>query len=127
MKNQLCPPKFVKIGYADFRIKPFSPDKEKDENCNQGETNFADHEILYTKKQNKLEHTNTILHEVLHSICYIFGLKFTKFTKEEECVNTLANGLITLFRDNPEFLSWLQENIHEIGRDSRVMGQTLEN
>ncbi|MDB4804992.1 hypothetical protein OAH16_00130 [bacterium] len=47
---------------------------------------------------------DTFLHEVLHVICYVMGLRETK--KEENLVRRLATGLCTVCNHNPTAFKW---------------------
>ena len=48
---------------------------------------------------------DTFLHEVLHAICHLMGLRETE--KEENFVRRLATGLCTVWNQNPKaFKSW---------------------
>ena len=47
---------------------------------------------------------DTFLHEVLHAICHVMGLKETE--KEENFVRRLATGLCTVWNHNPAAFRW---------------------
>ena len=47
---------------------------------------------------------NTFLHEVLHAICHVMGLRETE--KEENFVRRLATGLCTMWNHNPAAFKW---------------------
>ena len=47
---------------------------------------------------------NTFLHEVLHAICHVMGLRETE--KEENFVRRLATGLCTVWNHNPAAFKW---------------------
>ena len=68
-----------------------------------------------------LLNTNTLLHEVMHGIVYQYGMVQTmdKFDKEEKIVNTLTNGLMNVFVDNPWLMEYIKEQIDkEYGKSS---------
>jgi len=60
-----------------------------------------------------LHGTNTLLHEVIHGIVYQYGMVQTmeKFDKEEKIVNTLTNGIMNVFVDNPWLMDYIKEQI----------------
>ena len=47
---------------------------------------------------------DTFLHEVLHAICHVMGLRETE--KEENFVRRLATGLCTVWNHNPAAFKW---------------------
>ena len=47
---------------------------------------------------------DTFLHEVLHAICHVMGLKETE--KEENFVRRLATVLCTVWNNNPAVFKW---------------------
>jgi len=47
---------------------------------------------------------DTFLHEVLHAICHVMGLRETE--KEENYVRRLATGLCTVWNNNPAAFKW---------------------
>lgn len=59
--------------------------------------------IQITKGLDPAEKANTILHEILHAVCYTQGLDLG-VKEEERIVNSLANGLTAFVRDNPRFV-----------------------
>lgn len=57
-----------------------------------------------------VEIVNTLVHECLHAICYTYGLRLDD---EEKICLVLANGLTQVFRDNKNFLTFIEENLYE--------------
>lgn len=64
--------------------------------------------ITIDGNQSLVEEADTVLHEVLHAICYTMKLGFP--IAEEAAVSALATGLIGVMQDNPEWAKWLIEN-----------------
>lgn len=102
-------PKRIKIGYSVFKLIPRS--------SNWGARNKAfglcqpdEAKICFDKTQKRTELVNTILHEMLHGIVYMFDINFKSMRDEENVVRKMANGLQVVFRDNPEFLEWILQN-----------------
>jgi hypothetical protein len=115
-KKRVARPREVKIGYATYTIIP----KNKEwgvKNKAAGQTVSYNSRIYYDRTQNEQELPNTIIHEILHAIGYVFGIKYKNDEQEEAIVNALANGLHTTFRDNPNLLDWLKLKIEKAQKD----------
>lgn len=102
-------PKSLKIGYSTFRLVPRSSHWRK-RNKAYGVCSPDESRIEYDSSLKKCELVNTILHETLHGIVYMFDINFRSMQEEENVVRKLANGLHTVFRDNPAFLEWIKQN-----------------
>lgn len=102
-------PKRVKIGYSEFKIIPRSHHWGK-RNKAFGECAPDQAKIQYDSTQKQSELVNTILHETLHGIVYMFDINFKSQRDEENVVRKMANGLHTVFRDNPQFIEWIMQN-----------------
>ncbi len=50
---------------------------------------------------------DVIIHEAFHALA--FSMNLNDDCCEEEFVTRLATGTATIFRDNPEFVKWLQK------------------
>ncbi len=102
-------PKRIKIGYLDFKLMPRSKKwsvKHKAVGMCVPELGH----IAYLSKQKKSEIVNTILHEMLHGVVYMFDINFRNLREEERVVRKMANGLHTVLKDNPQFLEWVMQN-----------------
>lgn len=102
-------PKKIKIGYSDFRIVPRSDQWGKRHKA-YGDCSPDEARIQYVSSQKKNELVNTILHECLHGIVYMFDINFKNQEAEEKVVRKMANGLHMVFKDNPNFLEWIMQN-----------------
>jgi|TARA_R110000796_G_scaffold187010_2_gene303919 hypothetical protein len=102
-------PDSIKIGYVDYQFD-FWPDTFASTEEAQGEF-FATHGKIGLKSSalESVHGTNTVLHEILHAIVYQYGLVETLGDKEEVVVNTMANGLSTVFVDNPWFIDYIKK------------------
>ncbi|MFN4975282.1 MAG: hypothetical protein ACK5GV_08565 [Bacteroidota bacterium] len=108
-KKALKVPNKVKIGYSLFNIE--SRDEAwKERNGAVGMCKVDKSLIEYCKEQSQPEIVNTIIHEILHAVVYMFDIDFDTAKKEECLVTKMANGLHTLILDNPELLKWLVES-----------------
>jgi hypothetical protein len=101
----------VKIGYIKAKVNAVrGRDAEKREIF--GEFFSKQHEIDYDEDMVDSEIANTLIHEILHGITHVFGVKFRDSEQEEDVVNSFGGGLATLFQDNKELLVWLLETFH---------------
>ena len=101
--------KNIKIGYRDYKIKNLDSIVSR---CNEinGQFLASDGVIALSSIEDNISHANTLIHEVLHAIVYQWGIELDDKEEEKIC-NTLANGLTTVFVDNPSLLSYLQKNL----------------
>ena len=123
-----CPPK-VKVGYKDIDIDLVRSDFTKQTDC-YGEYQHRANKIEIQKDLTPTDFANTLLHEILHAVVYEHSLTcdgnvLSVDTNEEIVVNSITNGLMTVIKDNPWFLKFLQENIH--GRNSIFRSTTTKN
>jgi hypothetical protein len=102
-------PKRIKIGYLDFKLIPRSK-KWSIKHKAVGMCLPEDGRIAFSTAQKRSEIVNTILHEMLHGVVYMFDINFRNLREEEKVVRKMANGLHTVFKDNPEFLEWVMQN-----------------
>jgi len=102
-------PKRIKIGYLDFKLVPRSK-KWSIKHKAVGMCVPEDGHIAYYSKQKKSEVVNTIIHELLHGVVYMFDINFRSLRDEERVVRKMANGLHTVLKDNPQFLEWIMQN-----------------
>ena len=114
-----CPSK-IKIGYKDIDIDLVRSDFSKQTDC-YGEYQHRANKIEIQQDLTNSDFANTLLHEVLHAVAYEMSLTqegniLSKDTNEEIVINSITNGLMTVVKDNPWFLKFLQEYIH--GRQS---------
>jgi len=101
--------KNIKIGYRDYKIKNLDSIVSR---CNEinGQFLASDGVIALSSTEDNISHANTLIHEVLHAIIYQWGIDLDDKEEEKIC-NTIANGLTTVFIDNPSLLSYLQKNL----------------
>ena len=102
-KKTINLPKTIKIGYTDYELEIW-PDTFASTEKAQGEF-FEEDEKLSSRG------VNTLIHEILHALIYQYGLAEDVKDIEEKVVNTTANGLSAVFKDNP----WLIDYIKEYG------------
>lgn len=102
-------PKQIKIGYSTFRLLPRSKHWGiRQKACGMCEPEQA--KISFVSSLKDSEVVNTIIHEMLHGVVYMFDIDFANQKEEERVVRKMANGLHTVFQDNPKFLEWVLQN-----------------
>jgi len=104
-------PESVKIGYVDYQFD-FWPDTFASTEEAQGEFFQSAGKIgLKESTLDSIHGVNTVLHEIMHGIIYQYGLVETLGEKEEVTVNTITNGLTTVFKDNPWLVDYIKKHI----------------
>lgn len=98
-------PASVRVGFKDYSVAPY-PKGAQEESGNWGRTKHAGGEIWVHDTPDTREAANTLIHEILHACFHVGGLDYPN-NEEEAIVNTLANQLSGVFRDNPDLIRWL--------------------
>ena len=101
-------PSVIKIGYQDIEISEFEF-LDGEQGCYHAE----EAKIRIKEGMEGRELLNTLLHEILHSIVYSYGLKkeFKTDEEEEKIVNAFANGLTELLVRNPGVLDFIRRSV----------------
>ena len=104
-------PEKIKVGYRDYKLEEW---KQTVASANEAQGQFFAKEgvIGYTAEETGVSHANTLLHECMHAIIYQWNMEL-EVKVEESIVNGLANGLTTIFVDNPKLMDFLKEKIKE--------------
>ena len=104
-------PEKIKIGYREYTLEEW---KQTVASANEAQGQFFAKEgvIGYTAEETGVSHANTLIHECLHAIIYQWNMDLDEKV-EELVVNGLANGLTTIFVDNPKLMDFLKEKIKE--------------
>ena len=104
-------PQSIKIGYRDYKLEKWNLSVA---NANEAHGQFFAKEgiIGYTDEEKGVSHANTILHEILHAVVYQWKIELGE-KEEETLVNSLTNGLVTVFVDNPDLMDYLKIKIKE--------------
>ena len=104
-------PDKIKIGYREYKLEEW---KQTVASANEAQGQFFAKEgiIGYTAEEKGVCHANTLIHECLHAIIYQWNMDLEEKV-EESVVNGLANGLTTIFVDNPKLLDYFKEKIKE--------------
>ena len=120
--------KKIKVGYSDVKIEYISKAEDnKWVRDHHGEFVPETSVIKLAKDQRPSEELNTLIHEILHAITYIYGLNndagpLKKTQVEEQVVAVMASGLQQIIRDNPSFMAYISK---QIGAD-KIANQTRE-
>lgn len=103
-------PTILRIGYQDVKVIVDPDTKIPKQDSGQ----YRDDGFIFLSGEYSLnESVNLLIHEVLHAVYYTYGMRnvIEDKTKEEYLVNTFANGLTQVIKDNPKFLEWVKENL----------------
>lgn len=103
-RNNDKPPKSVKVGWATYRIVEWTPPQGMSKR-RYGECSNIEKEIRIDVCHGAAQTAHTLLHEILHAVCNIWWRE--EDDKEERTVEIIANGLSTVWRDNPEVMAWI--------------------
>ena len=106
-------PEKIKIGYREYKLEEW---KQTVASANEAQGQFFAKEgvIGYTADEKGVSHANTLIHEIMHAIIYQWNMELEEKV-EELVVNGLANGLTTVFVDNPQLVDYLRLKIKEGG------------
>lgn len=101
-------PSIIKIGYQDIRVSEVDFIDGA-----QGVYISDNSEIRIKEGMSESESLNTILHECLHAIVYVYGIKndFEDNDEEEKIVNALGNGLTEIFLRNPNLIKFIVKSV----------------
>ena len=104
-------PEKIKIGYREYTLEEW---KQTVASANEAQGQFFAKEgvIGYTAEETGVSHANTLIHECLHAIIYQWNMDLDEKV-EELVVSGLANGLTTIFVDNPKLMDFLKDKIKE--------------
>lgn len=94
----------VKIGYRDYIIEPMSLTQGTREDL-YGQCDRGRGIIRICFEHDARSVGNTVLHEFMHAIYYEWSL--ADDDREERIITTMANGLATVWRDNPDWMNWI--------------------
>ena len=106
-------PESIKIGYRNYKLEAW---KQTVATANEASGQFfiTAGVLGYNQEEKGVSHANTILHEIMHGIIYQWNMELDDKV-EETVVSGLANGLTTVFVDNPELLGYLKTKNKEGG------------
>lgn len=104
--------KNIKIGYRNYNLQ-INDKVWNTQTESLGQFLYKEGIISLSSEEDAISQANTLMHEILHGIVYQWGLAEELGDKEEHIVNTLTNGLMTVFVDNPWLISFLKSKVQE--------------
>ena len=110
-------PKKIKIGYQDVTIERVTASFSRPTDS-YGEYEHRKNTITIQENLSDLDEADTLLHEILHGICYInsltiSGMPLDKEDKEEVVVNQITNSLMEVFKNNKWLLKFFNQKINK--------------
>ena len=96
-------PGTIRIGWADYTVRLLPADEAHRAGL-FGESLHGAQEITLADDQSGLRAANTVLHEIIHAVRRIGEMQEGDNDERETAV--VANGLMQVWRDNPEFVAW---------------------
>ena len=97
-------PRHIRVGTYDFLIE-VKGRTEAVADSEFGRCQFFNQKIFVCEHQEPQSLVNTVWHEVIHAVHWVFGLD--DGSTEEEFTNLGANGTLIVMRENPELMSWI--------------------
>lgn len=91
----------IQIGQTTWELEEAALEEEF------GLTDHFQAKILVMKGQTKDQLRDTVLHEVLHAICFNYGVPTTDDETEEAILKTLTPVLLDVLCRNPELVDLL--------------------
>ena len=109
-------PKSVKVGPFTYSVLDWDTHEANDR------TRFGEHsgDLQVIRVDTSYGHQRsacTLLHEILHAIFSVWNMEHTD--SEERIVKSLANGISTVWADNPEVFAWIHRGLTT--KDVRAM------
>jgi len=100
-------PTKIKISALDFNIEYVPLNEEL-----FGDFSYLNSRIRIEKNLSGPPLVDTILHEINHAVWKVWQLKDRK-EDEERVVAVMASAWTQIFRDNPEFIEWMQKELEQ--------------
>jgi len=91
----------LRVGHLDYNVVPSYAVEG-----NRGECDFANRVIFVQDRLGDVEKANVLLHEILHAAWDAGDL--ADVNPEEKIVTILANQLTAIWRDNPDFVRFME-------------------
>lgn len=101
----------VRVGYQDITVHVISPEEDGRLEDSEGFYQSSKAMICINNKQCASEQFATLIHEMLHAVFYTHGMReiIEDKDREEYIVNTMAAGVIQIFRDNPSLMNGIKK------------------
>lgn len=104
------PPKLIYVGPTNVDVK-FK--KNLSAAAYVGEFDEGNTAILLRKEQSEASLRDSVIHEILHVIIYLAGIRQNlnlPHDEEEKLVVAISPWILALMRDNPTLVEFLMEN-----------------
>jgi len=106
----------ISLNFIDVDITVVKPDFSNANMCEEyGQYHRRKNLIEIQENLSDIDESNTVIHELMHLIAYASGEvtagALTDETVEERIVNSFANLLISMLRQNPWLLHYLQDKL----------------
>tara|TARA_R110001583_G_scaffold105219_3_gene252759 strand:+ start:10295 stop:10669 length:375 start_codon:yes stop_codon:yes gene_type:complete len=106
----------ISLNFIDVDITVVKPDFPNANMCEEyGQYHRRKNLIEIQENLSDIDESNTVIHELMHLIAYASGEvtagALTDETVEERIVNSFANLLISMLRQNPWLLHYLQDKL----------------
>lgn len=101
-------PTKLKAGWLDYDILVWESVRAAQDR-RYGETRHLTHEIMIDLSFGGRQAASTLLHEIFHVVFTIWNIRDED--AEEQTVSSMADGLSTIWRDNPEVFAWIAEQL----------------
>lgn len=103
-------PSTIKIIAQKYEVKKM-PEVEKRQGDFLGLCRNSELEIFVDDRWKDQIQANTLLHEILHAVAHQMGKFGLDDKSEEKAVETMANGICAVMRDNPKLFPLLQKGL----------------
>ena len=103
----MIPFKSIRVGPFTIPIKTMGADEaEKNLGAFSAEKMII---WLHPKLENEQILAETLLHEIMHAIYFVFGVK--EKDRQERVVSQMSVGMASAIADNPKLIAWLKEKL----------------
>lgn len=106
-------PKTIKVGYKTYKLR-WMEEHVPDESTHAMGLTYSRTGTMYINRSRGeplQEQANTLLHEILHCLFFVQGIKGFTAEQEEQVVNALANGLCAVLVDNPGLMKLIEDGL----------------
>jgi len=110
--------KIIKIGYQNITLIEQESTFQNSFDS-YGEFDHRKNTITISKDLSDLDYSCTLIHEIIHAVCYYYGLTqngqpLDTENKEEIVVNNISNGITAVLKENPNVLKDLLKKLHNV-------------
>lgn len=110
-KKKASPPDTIRVFGRDYKVHMHPSESDTMHESSLGECHAYDRQIHLRDFLPLSEMQDTLLHEILHAVCWYTQLGLSH-KKEERVVGVLSSALIGVFRDNPGLVQYLAQDFN---------------